>query len=101
MYISLTETLNTTISNDKEEFIELWDFDPIQRSVDNPTWSWKIERKNNRNELIKPIIHPAHYDWQICWRKGKEIYVLNCVKYFKFQEIYWSSFIIICELPNL
>lgn len=98
MYFPLVETSSYAFSSE-DEIIELWDHDPTNRTTVNSTWIWKIERKINSNELIKPIVHPAHYDWQICWRKRSHILELTQVKRFKSSEIEFDSFIIITELP--
>lgn len=98
MYFPLVETSSYAFSSE-DEIIELWDHDPTNRTTVNSTWIWKVERKINSNELIKPIIHPAHYDWQICWRKKGHILELTQVKRFKSTEIEFDSFIIITELP--
>jgi len=98
MHYPLIETNSNGLSSE-DEIIELWDFDPTYRTTENPKWVWKIERKSNSNELIKPIIHPSHYDWQICWRNQDHIFELTQVKRFKGAKIEFGNFIIITELP--
>ena len=81
------------------EVIELWNDEPYLAMNQNPVWQWGIKYKLNSQELSLPIIHPACYEWQICWRTDQEIHVKDKIKRFDKAKIEYGNFIIIKELP--
>lgn len=100
MYQELVPTLDHQNSSRKKDLIELWDQEPIIACNRSAKWVWELQFQGNTNKLIKPIIHPAHFDWQICWKQQNKIIVENKVKRFKTADIEFGYFIIINELPR-
>lgn len=103
--IRLYRTLVTTLTpvpdlNNNDEVIELWNDEPFRVIHQRPNWIWKVSYKPDSQELIQPIIHPAFYEWQICWRKGQQVFYNNKIKYFNLAKIEYGNFIIIKELPK-
>ena len=98
--IQTLELWNKSDLKNNEEIIELWNEEPHIAERINSKWKWKLKFNSNTLTLEKPIIFPAHYDWQICWRKGNLITEKRKVKYFKNEEILNENFIIIRELKN-
>lgn len=97
MYKILVETLLPNQINDNEEIIELWDVEPQQADRNEPKWSWRI----NSSELKKPIIQPADYEWQICWRKGEKEMKKGKVKNFTSNQINFGNFIVLRDLKSI
>lgn len=85
--------------NNSDGLIELWNDEPYLAMNQPPVWQWVIKYKPNSQELLYPIIHPASYEWQICWRTGAEIFFTNRIKRFDKVKIEYGNFIIIKELP--
>jgi len=103
MFKPLIQTLkliDLSESENDDEIIELWNEEPYRAERIEPKWKWKLNFKKDGFTLDKPIIFPAHYDWQICWRKGNLITEKDKVKYFKSEEILNSNFIIIRKLKT-
>lgn len=98
--IQTLELWNKSDLKNNEEVIELWNEEPHIAERINSKWKWELKYNSNTLILEKPIIFPAHYDWQICWRKGNLIIEKNKVKYFKTEEILNGNFIIIRELKK-
>lgn len=100
MYKILIPFLSTNEEGDSNEKIELWDLEPYQVKFNEPKWVWNLTFKENSRELLKPIIQPSTYDWQICWRnESREI--VDKTKYFMGLNILSGSFLIIRDLPDL
>jgi len=90
-----TESEPLNINN---EFIELWEAEQYLIKNEQPDKIWEVNYKEGSNQLINPIIFPAHHDWRIRWRKGNEIIIDDKVKYFGKNKIYFDRFIIITKL---
>lgn len=103
MYKPLIQTaklMGISDNNNNNNIIELWNEEPSIADRIESTWKWKLNFEDNDLILEKPIIFPAHYDWQICWRKGDLIIEKDKVKYFKAEKILNSDFIIIRKIKN-
>jgi GNAT superfamily N-acetyltransferase len=101
LYRSLVTTLTPVLDvNVNDEVIELWNDEPFRVIHQKPNWIWKVIYKLDSQQLIHPIIHPAFYEWQICWRIGDNILLKDKVKYFNLSNIEFGNFIIIRELPK-
>lgn len=93
MFLPLVKTLKTSETTDKDEVIELWNEESHSSEKTEPFWSWLADSDN----FEKPIIQPANYNWEICWRKGDQIIEKNRIKNIRFQRIEFGNFIIIRE----
>lgn len=73
--ISPIYTPDNTSDMKDGEFIELWNEEPYLTKEMQPLCRWKLMFKENKRELVQPIIYPCHYDWRIRWiKKGETIY---------------------------
>lgn len=99
LYTILIEHLQTNAIEQSDEVIELWNNEPYAK-IENtsPTYIWNVSYMEGSRILSKPIIHPAHYDWRIRWRKGGTTIIDEKVKRFCLR-IDFGDFIIIKELP--
>ena len=100
MFKPLVPSLTISEPNEMNERIELWNMEPYLAEKNIPEWTWNITFKENSRELIKPIIHPANYDWQLSWKKGTETKFKNKVKRYNSDRIEFGNFIVIKALPN-
>lgn len=75
------------------EVLELWNIEPHLAYNLSPIKTWDI--KDRQCDYFKPIIYPAHCEWQVCWRKGKKIFYQDKIKYFNEFEIEYGNYIII------
>ena len=101
LYRTIVPTLNPNDNLDKNcELIELWNDEPYIVVNQPPRWTWPIKYKGDTRELLQPIIQPAFYEWQICWRIGNEILFRDKIKRFSFPDIGIGNFLIIRELPT-
>lgn len=98
LYQILVPSLKQT-DKDALEIIELWDDEP-HIATKEPLWRWHPQIKPGTSELEEPIIHPAHYDWRIRWRKGTDVYKDTKVKYFSKEKVDFNKFIILNQLPE-
>lgn len=98
LYSILTEHLQKSNIQYANETIELWNDEPYMTN-DNapPTYVWNVEFIEGTRKLLKPIIHPAHYEWRLRWRINGKIIKDGKIKRFK-TEIDFETFIIIDEL---
>jgi predicted GNAT family acetyltransferase len=94
MYKLLIEALNVADCKENEEVIELLGEEYHKAGNKSSKWTWKVKG----HKLDKPIIIPAFYDWEICWRKGNEIYKEGKVKNFYRKQIIYGNFMIIRKL---
>lgn len=94
---SIKTSMNFELSN-KDEIIELWNEVPHRADKVESKWKWKLDFKENTQIIKEAIIHPAHYDWQICWRKGDVIKEKDKVKYFESEQVEYGNYIIIRKL---
>ena len=85
-------------SKTDNESIELWDDEPIYCGDMSSKWIWEISYLKDSDKVIRPIIHPAHCDWKIRWKKGNKIISEGKVKYFG-NDISFQNFIILREMP--
>jgi len=97
--ILIPHSESTTLVDDEDDVIQLWNKEDYQTELITPNWTWKIEFKKDEQELTKPIIHPCKSDWKI-QRKYKNEIVKNKVKYFSKEEIQFRDFLIIKKLPK-
>ncbi len=84
----------------KSESIELWAVGPHLTTRFSPQWIWHLKFEKGSRKLIKPIIFPAKYDWNILWKIDSEIIQENKIKRFQKGNIDFSNFIIIEGLPR-
>ncbi|WP_321413044.1 GNAT family N-acetyltransferase [uncultured Desulfobacter sp.] len=75
------------------ELLELWNVEPYLANKKKPIKTWDLSDRNSNSFM--PIIYPAFYEWQICWRKGTEILYQDKIKYFREFELEYGNFIII------
>jgi hypothetical protein len=99
LYRILIPHLETTIGQDKDEYIELWNDEHHLTNDCNPSWIWALQFIRGTRKLEKPIICPGHYKWRIRWSQNKTVIKDTEVKYFDKNEIYFGEFIIIRTLP--
>ncbi len=98
MFKELVSTNEAFETKKESEQILLWNSEPHIANNKNPEWTWNLIYKENTNELLKPIIYPAHSNWQICWQKENEIRYKGQVKKFENERIQYGDFIIITSL---
>ncbi|WP_372745279.1 hypothetical protein [Lutibacter sp.] len=98
MFKPLVPTLQLSNLNQSKEVIALWDCEPYRTKLINPKWYWNLTFKENSRELLNPIIHPIHYDWQLSYKIEQETIFLGKIKYYNFNRIEFGNFIIIREL---
>lgn len=82
------------------ETIELWNDEPYIALSSSPNYIWNLEFKQGGRELVKPIVHPSHYDWRMRWSDNGKVIKDSKVKHFG-SEIDFRRFIIISELPQI
>lgn len=99
MFKPLVPTLKISEPNQVTERIEIWNMEPHLAERNDPKWTWNIKFKENSRELIKPIIHPTHYDWQLSWKIGPETKFKDKVKRYDSDRIEFGNFIVITTLP--
>lgn len=98
LYKILTEYLETSSVLQTEETIELWNNEPYTTNDNTPpTYLWNLEFIDGKRKLLKPIIHPAHYEWRLRWRVNGKTIKDEKIKRFK-AKIDFGTFIIIDEL---
>ncbi len=97
LYQILIPTSKTSIFNEENEFIELWNEEPNSEA----TWTWKLEFKKGTRNLITPIVHPCNKDWKIKWRYRGVTLKDDQVKYWRKDEIDFGDFLIITKMPEL
>ncbi|CAM4300693.1 GNAT family N-acetyltransferase [Cytophagaceae bacterium 50C-KIRBA] len=98
LYSILTEHLHTSSVQRADETIELWNDEPYTTDENTPpTYIWNLEFIDGTRKLLKPIIHPAHYEWRLRWRINGKTIKDDKIKRFK-TEIDFGTFIIIDEL---
>src|SRR5690606_33574706 len=97
---ALVPSLKISESSKMSERIELWNMEPHLAERNDPEWTWNITFKENSRELIKPIIHPAHYDWQLSWKTETETKFVAKVKGYNSDRIEFGSFIVNKIIPN-
>lgn len=96
LFIVLVPALGTSLTLDSEETIEMWNDD--RYLTPSPAYIWNMEFKPGTRELLKPIIHPAHYEWKLRWCIKGEMIKDDLIKRFR-PEIDFGQFIIITHLP--
>lgn len=69
------------ISDDSKCYVDVWDVQPHRNSLD-PLVSIEVCFKQDSTDLIKPIIYPANYDWNMRYRVGNKVIKEDGVKYF-------------------
>lgn len=72
----------------------------IELHGERNNWIWEVKRKENSNQLEKPIIHPANNEWQLIWKNQDEIYEESIVKRFNLNGADHGYFLIINELQK-
>lgn len=94
LYHILTDFLIPNNAIEDGEVIELWNNEPHATDNNSPTYIWDIR---NYQTSFLPIIHPAHYEWRLRWKRDGRIIFDDKIKRFK-NEIDFGNFIIIKEL---
>lgn len=98
LYLILTEHLQTSLTQLADETIELWNYQRYKKDDNTPpTYIWNVKLIERTRRLLRPIIHPAHYDWRLRWRIDGKIIYDGKVKRFK-PGIDFRKYIIIDEL---
>lgn len=99
LYRKLIDTLEQlSTSSADDEFFELWNDDTHLMQDATPSWIWKLEFKNGKRELVKPIVHPAAPGWRARWRKGDEVFKDGPVKRLLPCENTTGSFVMITTI---
>ncbi|WP_034924806.1 GNAT family N-acetyltransferase [Gillisia sp. CAL575] len=101
MYKTLVEVLNPSKNSIKpnHDKLKLWDCEPHLTDRNEPKWIWELEYKNDNKTLVKPIIYPAYYDWQIELESENKI-ITDKVKYFPIDISHNGTFMIINKIEN-
>lgn len=96
-YKPLIEVL-ATADKITEHKIELWDVEPHQIENKLPKWTWYVEL--TAGKLIKPIIQPCDYKWNLRWSKNGTIIKEGKIKHFSTDKnrIEYSPFLYIDKL---
>jgi len=98
LYTILKEHLQTSSVQSADETIELWNDEPYKTNENTPpTYIWNLEFIEGTRKLLKPIIHPGHYEWRLRWKINGKIITDDKVKRFK-TVIDFGTFIIIDQL---
>lgn len=100
LYKVLVETTNLYKGGRKTELIELWNIEDYKNEL-NSKWKWEVKRKENSNELIKPIIHPSSDEWSVSHKIGSEIKEKTIKKNFDMKRHDYGNFLIIKQLAKL
>ncbi|HEY0669398.1 MAG TPA: GNAT family N-acetyltransferase [Sphingobacteriaceae bacterium] len=79
--------------------VELWNNEPYCTNTVRAKWKWETYLLNTKGELILPIIHPCSADWRIRYTVDGKTVRDNKVKYFTTDEIYFSGYMILKNLP--
>ncbi|WP_298248357.1 GNAT family N-acetyltransferase [uncultured Christiangramia sp.] len=101
MYKTLVDELKPSKTKQKTQSdkIKLWDCEPHLATRNAPRWIWELEYKEDQKTLIKPIIFPAFYEWQVELEKiDKKI--THKIKYFPIDISETGTFMIIDKLEN-
>ena len=84
-----------------ENTIELFDCRIWECEGREPRWCWPIFTLSGTEELDKPIIHPAHRDWCVRWKKEDKIMKMDEVKHFCNDSLNWGDYLILTQLPRI
>ena len=96
MYKPIVETASIIELASEEEVLELQQ----STSRGSKTLTWLVERNEGTDMLMKPVIFPVDEDWQLCWRKGSEVFFNRSIRDFIESDIYFGDFLIIRELKT-
>lgn len=100
MYKTLIPTLKISEPNEMYERIELWYMDTCSVKEKTPNCTWNISFKEKSQELVNPIIYPAHYDWCFSWKTEAETKYIGRVKKYNFEQLLFGRFMIIKSLTD-
>jgi GNAT superfamily N-acetyltransferase len=98
MYKILVPAIEPSTDNQSNEILELWDCEPHKADKVEPKWRWNLEYQTDGITLIKPIIFPAYYEWQLALRIKNEQVMKRKVKYFPLDLSNNETFIILREI---
>jgi len=99
LYKILCTSAELTTVDAGGEIIELWAAEPYEADREQPLWTWQLMFEGDSRKLIRPIIFPAKRKWQIRWTRNNSIVKQDGIKYFQKEEIDFSEFLIIEQLP--
>jgi GNAT superfamily N-acetyltransferase len=101
MYKVLIDELKPSkaVRNDNKDKLKLWDCEPHLTDRNEPKWIWELEYENDNETLLKPIIFPAFYDWQVQLERGKQKFT-HKIKYFPIDILDSGTFMIINKIEN-
>lgn len=100
MYRILVNSMNMSNEVGIRESIKLWNKEPHECNEDNVSWCWCVEYKNDTDILVRPIIFPVSYEWNISWNIGDFVDTGTKVKRFRGCEQSYEGFLIIQELDR-
>lgn len=102
MFRPTCQTQNQKCFHDtSENTIELFDCKMWECQGREPRWSWPVRTVNDTVILDKPIIHPAHRDWCVRWKKEDRTMKEDKVKYFCNDLFNCGNYLIITQLPQI
>lgn len=84
-----------------ENVIELFDCKPWECTGRQPKWCWPLVTENEKDILVKPIIHPANAEWLIRWRVQDNVVKESVVKYFCRESYQLGKWIILEKPPQV
>lgn len=90
-----------TLHETSEHTIELFDCETWEYEGREPRWSWPIFTLNNSGILNKPIIHPAHMDWCVRWKKENRVIRVEKVRHFCNDSFQWGNYLLLTQLPQI
>jgi len=101
MYKTLVDNLkpSKTCNESKLDKLKLWNCEPHLAERNEPKWIWELIYEKDDQTLVKPIIFPAFYDWQVQLEKADQK-ITHKLKYFPIDISDNGTFMIIYKIEN-
>lgn len=99
LYKILRNAADLSTDGTEGEIMQLWAAEPYEAEREQSICTWQLIFEGDSRKLVRPIIFPAKRKWQIRWTKNNSIIKQDGIKYFQREEIDFSEFLIIEQLP--
>lgn len=83
LYKIIVQTLKQRKDSSKltnRQVLSLWNSESILCYELPATWSWVLRFEKGSNRLIKPLIFPIDYEWNICYSQGERVFLRGMIK---------------------
>ncbi|RZK26204.1 MAG: GNAT family N-acetyltransferase [Flavobacterium sp.] len=99
LYIPLLDCAENNQIEKSTETLSLWPVESYMANKVPAQWNWNLEYIPGTRILVKPIIFPAKYKWNLSWEIDGLIIKNRQIKSFGRSEIHFNCFLILSELP--